>query len=176
MGPFTVTKNKPEEQTNHKVIPFVRYEKLVLPKKNGDIRKLIDTFVAELQALKTKPLEPEGKVERLVDKCLDICSKPQALWGQTAALVTYIGINTLSFMGIFRFDPYPYMFLNTLFSIVSGFTTVIVLNSNRRQDELAKQDAALQVKGLEMTLRLLESIDSKLAQKESDILKASKEL
>lgn len=135
--------------------------KLVLPIKNGDLKKLIDEYIEELHKAQTKETPVVKNLNYWIDKSLDAMSTSAAMIAQTAALVVYVGLNTLAVTKVIQFDPYPFLFLNTVFSIISGFTTVIVLNSNARQDVAANKARQLSIKGVELTLKLLETVASK---------------
>lgn len=125
--------NKTPNPTSQSVPPHPQTLKLVLPK----IKKLTENQVL-LKNLETALAHKNGQalkaVERGADKLIDFLSKPAAIWGQTFAVGAYLAINTLAMFRIITFDPYPFLFLNLVFSLVSAYTTVFVLNSNRRQD------------------------------------------
>lgn len=116
----------------------------------------------ELQELKStlEDVPKHSKFERLTDKIVDLLSRPGAVIGQAALVVGYITINTLALTKTITFDPYPFLFLNLAFSVISGFTTVFVLNSNRRQDAENKAQTDAQVKQTEMILKSLERIEA----------------
>ena len=75
------------------------------------------------------------RFERFTDRFVEALSTPTAIVAQSALVAGYIGINVATLTKAIAFDPYPFLFLNLVFSVISGFTTVFVLNSNRRQDQ-----------------------------------------
>ena len=77
-------------------------------------------------------------LDRFIDKTVDALSSPKAIYVQTAITVAYMAINTLPLLVFQKFDPYPFLFLNFVYSLASGYATVFVLNSNRRQEIAAK--------------------------------------
>lgn len=79
-----------------------------------------------------------SKLDRFIDKSVDGLSTPKAIFIQTGVTAAYIVANVVTY-GAFKFDPYPFLFLNFIYSLASGYATVFVLNSNRRQDAAAKE-------------------------------------
>lgn len=77
--------------------------------------------------------------DRFIDKTVDGLSSPKAIYVQTAVTVGYMVVNTVALGVLQKFDPYPFLFLNFIYSLASGYATVFVLNSNRRQEIAAKE-------------------------------------
>lgn len=83
--------------------------------------------------------KPSPKLDVFIDKTVEQLSKPRAIYVQTALTVVYMAANIVTFGRMTHFDPYPFLFLNFIYSLASGYATVFVLNSNRRQDAEARQ-------------------------------------
>lgn len=77
-------------------------------------------------------------LDRFIDKTVDALSSPKAIYVQTGITFGYMVVNTVAIGAINKFDPYPFLFLNFVYSLASGYATVFVLNSNRRQEIAAK--------------------------------------
>ena len=123
------TNHKPNHmQTNHSPKPVALHNNL----ENAALVKALET------AISTANGPSKNRFDRLTDDCVKALSTPTAIWLQSVAIGTYVLANTLVVTNVIRFDPYPFLFLNTLFSLLSAYTTVFVLNSNRRQDLTAK--------------------------------------
>lgn len=78
-------------------------------------------------------------LDRFIDRTVDALSSPKAIYVQTAVTVGYMVVNTVGLAVLKKFDPYPFLFLNFVYSLASGYATVFVLNSNRRQEIAAKE-------------------------------------
>lgn len=115
--------------THSKTIPMIKGT-LVLPPRVEQPR-----LIAKCEEQKTSALD------KFIDRSVDALSSPKAIFVQTAVTVAYMAINCLPLM-FAKFDPYPFLFLNFIYSLASGYATVFVLNSNRRQDMAARERAA----------------------------------
>lgn len=97
--------------------------------------------------------------------------------GQTTLIVVWMSLNALAWAH--HWDPYPFILLNSVFSVESAYAGPIVLMSQNRQDErdryFAEADAqvnrearqeieALQLKIAELEKRHLETITDMLEQ------------
>jgi uncharacterized membrane protein len=102
------------------------------PKRNGKTNLRLLSLHPPREK-KTPPLD------KFIDKTVDQLSKPIAIYAQTALTAIYMAANIVTFGRMTHFDPYPFLFLNFIYSLASGYATVFVLNSNRRQDFEARQ-------------------------------------
>ncbi len=115
-------------------------EKVLLPHSNNGKLKL-PPRVVEPKFVTTAPAQEVQKhtlLERFIDRAVDALSSPKAIFVQTAVTVGYMAVNVVG-LSIAKFDPYPFLFLNFIYSLASGYATVFVLNSNRRQDMAAQE-------------------------------------
>lgn len=66
---------------------------------------------------------------------------------QTVFIIVWIAINIVAFLS--RFDPYPFILLNLVFSVWSAYAAPIIMMSQNRQDsrdrERAERDLATNV-------------------------------
>lgn len=133
--------------------------------RNGEFKHEVHEIVNglrnmhELQALASK------RSERWIDVSVHWLSRPIAVWAQAGIVGAWMAYNVVAAQAL-RFDPYPYLFLNAVFSVISGFTTVLVLNSNRKEEANIKEQTRLEAKSFELTLKLLSSIESRLEKLE----------
>lgn len=115
---------------------------------------LIHDLEASIKSLNGGSRNP---LERIADQVVTALSTPAAIWVQSAAIAGYVAFNTMVVFKVLQFDPYPFLFLNTIFSLISAYTTVFVLNSNRRQDAAAK---AMEQAELKIYRKILLDLDS----------------
>lgn len=97
--------------------------------------------------------KPQTSLDRFIDRSVDALSNPKAIYVQTAVTVGYMVVNTVAFLGFKKFDPYPFLFLNFVYSLASGYATVFVLNSNRRQEIAAMERNEAMHKTLQALVR-----------------------
>lgn len=86
-----------------------------------------------------KPTKKQSKLDKFVDKGVEQLTYPRAIYAQTLFTVAYLAINIVTWGKMTHFDPYPFLFLNLVYSLASGYATVFVLNSQRRQDAEARK-------------------------------------
>jgi uncharacterized membrane protein len=60
---------------------------------------------------------------------------------QTILVIIWIGYNALVITGTWHFDPYPFIFLNLIFSLQSAYTAPIVMISQNQQDRRDRAQA-----------------------------------
>ena len=72
--------------------------------------------------------------DRLADKVARFGGSWTFIVAFTALLITWIVFNTIFlFWNIGAFDPYPYIFLNLILSMVAAFQAPVILMSQNRQ-------------------------------------------
>lgn len=131
-----VTSNPKPVNGNHQKVATLPCRVKLLP-PNSPLKG-----ICEKQHLQNKTTEREHLLTpaKIVDKCVDALSTPRAIIIEITALGAYLGVNLLNF-SLLKFDPPPFLLLNTILAVSSTIATVFVLNSNRRQDiEAKKQD------------------------------------
>lgn len=142
-------------------LPRAEGLRIVPPVEASETRAEIEEVVESLRnAIEMRQARASSKFERASDSAVEQLSKPVAVWAQTAVIAAYVTLNTLAVFKVVQFDPYPFLFLNTILSLASAYTTVLVLNSNRRQDDSAKALAKANADALTITMKLLERVDA----------------
>lgn len=133
--------------------------------KNGEFKRQVETIVTGLRTLQEHH-EKNAKIsERIIDKSVGFLSQPKAVWAEGALVAAWMCFNVLIFSAM-RFDPYPFGFLSAVFNIASGFTAVLVLNSNRKEEANIKEQTRLEAQSFELMLKMLASINGKLEELE----------
>ncbi len=61
------------------------------------------------------------------------------LLSQSAVIVLWCLLNVTAWLH--RWDPYPFIFLNLVFSVASAYTAPLIMMSQNRQDEIDRMDA-----------------------------------
>ncbi len=92
---------------------------------------------------------------RFMDRAIPLIKSPRFFAVQTVLIVGYVACNSL-WAGKLAFDPYPYIFLNLLFSVSTGYTGFIVLYG---QDIKDRHDERMKQLNDEVTLVMLEQLD-----------------
>lgn len=161
MNPSTAPKTNGHKRNGDNGLPRIDGLRIVPPIEATETRAEISKVVDSLRrAIEMREAKATSKFERASDHAVQQLSKPAAVWGQTAVIAGYVMLNTLAVFKIVQFDPYPFLFLNTILSLASAYTTVLVLNSNRRQDDSAKALAQANADALTLTMKLLERVDA----------------
>ena len=119
------------------------HDETIVIKHPARIIKFPLEFIEQREDIKLPPVpktEPvkQSLSEKWVDKALDALSTTKAIYIQSGITFGYMLINTVTFAFIKQFDPYPFLFLNFAYSLMSGYATVFMLNNNRRQEAVAK--------------------------------------
>lgn len=164
-----------QKRTN--VIPFtttprklpIAFQDISIPHsdvpRNGEFKKALEEIVGGLHNMHELQAKAQKRSERWIDSSVSWLSRPGAVWAQTAIVAGWMIYNAVA-LTAWRFDPYPYLFLNAVFSVISGYTTVLVLNSNRREEANIKEQTRLEAKSFELMLKLLYSINGRLERLE----------
>lgn len=69
--------------------------------------------------------------DRLADKVTNIMGSWRFIIIQTVVILVWVGINLIAYL--FRWDPYPFILLNLLFSIQSAYAAPIIMMAQNRQ-------------------------------------------
>ena len=84
-------------------------------------------------------------------------------------VLLWIGVNLLGFFG--SFDPYPFIFLNLVFSIISGATMPVLLISQNRQNQMDRMAARVNHRFTMRSNQMLESLIKKIDEREGRSLR-----
>ena len=58
---------------------------------------------------------------------------------QSAVILFWCLLNVIAWL--YHWDPYPFIFLNLVFSVASAYTAPLIMMSQNRQDEIDRMDA-----------------------------------
>ena len=79
-----------------------------------------------------------GKLQRLVERVTRWIGRPNFIAGLTTIIVLWIGGNILApAAGLKAWDEPPFVWLETAVSLLALYVTLIILTTQRRDDELA---------------------------------------
>lgn len=108
------------------------------------------------------PMEDDRTfLERLADRVAAIGGSWGFIFGFMAALVLWAGVNILLPKTI-QFDPYPFIFLNLILSMIAALQAPVIMMSQNRQ---AERDRTTATNGYKSHIReetMMQLIDKKL--------------
>lgn len=103
--------------------------------------------------------------DRLADQLTKVLGSWTFIAIQTIMILTWIGINLLAYFS--KWDPYPFILLNLLFSVQSAYAAPIIMMAQNRQGERdrvqASEDyrtnleAKIEIEALEIRLSRIET-------------------
>jgi uncharacterized membrane protein len=80
------------------------------------------------------------RVQRAVDRMTKVVGRPTSIGLLTLCLISWIGLNlVLKFSGWKAFDPPPFQWFQDVAAVLGLYITVLILNTQRREDELAER-------------------------------------
>ena len=124
------------------------------------VQRNIDS-IAELEQ---EFLRQRSTVACISDRIADVAASPFFIGGHLVWIAGWILLNTFSFFGVLRFDPYPFCFLALCISSEAALLSMFVLMSQQRQRRQADQWAhvGLQVGMLseQETTKMLQMLQS----------------
>jgi uncharacterized membrane protein len=101
--------------------------------------------------------------ERIADNVAEFIGSWKFIIGQAAIMACWVIVNTLALFHVFRFDIYPFVFLNLAMSAEAAFSAPIIMMSQNRQadkDRLtAQNDYQTDSKGEEEIRNLMDHLD-----------------
>lgn len=101
--------------------------------------------------------------DRVADNVAEFIGSWKFIIGQAAIMACWVIINTLALFHVFRFDVYPFVFLNLAMSAEAAFSAPIIMMSQNRQadkDRLtAQNDYQTDCKGEEEIRNLMDHLD-----------------
>lgn len=128
------------------VIPHSLFQSILGPKAYGEILRQEATRVdnmnkialAQMVTMERAPGLPPAK--QLSDRLAD---RMTTFLGSWKAIAGFYGISALWIaghqLGAVRFDTYPYIFLNLVFSMLSAGSAFVILKSQNRQNDVQRQ-------------------------------------
>jgi uncharacterized membrane protein len=98
----------------------------------------IDRTVQAIAALHTEHRDREGSVQRVVRRSVDFIGRPRFVGLLTAVILGWAALNGV--LGTYHraFDPAPYAYLFDLGQALALYITVLILITQRRDDQLSE--------------------------------------
>jgi uncharacterized membrane protein len=128
-------------------------------------QQVIDAVAGEAPTGRSPELEPPGFWEDLADRVARVGGSWSFIFGFLAVLVVWVLINSplMKALGIV-FDPYPFIFLNLILSMLAAIQApVIMMSQNRaaKKDRVeAEHDYAVNLRAELEILRLHDRLDA----------------
>lgn len=101
--------------------------------------------------------------DRVADNVAEFIGSWKFIIGQAVIMACWVVVNTLALFHVFRFDVYPFVFLNLAMSAEAAFSAPIIMMSQNRQadkDRLtAQNDYQTDCKGEEEIRNLMDHLD-----------------
>ncbi len=92
--------------------------------------------IAQLHAAHHQGSSP---LQRAADRMTRFMGRPRFIGLLTAFVLAWLGINLLTlWLGVWTFDPPPFGWLEFLISLVALYMVVLILTTQRREDQLAE--------------------------------------
>jgi hypothetical protein len=85
---------------------------------------------------------------------------------QTSLIVIWM---TCHFLGVFRFDPYPFVFLNLILAFEAGYATPLILMAGNRQSDKDRAQLQQDIKLDEESYQLILGVHKLLKEIKKDI-------
>ena len=121
---------------------------------SDDVGRSVSALV-ETHALDGKPL---GALEKALDAIRIVVANARFILGVVIAALIWIAVNTiLTFVTKNAFDPPPFFWLQGCISFLAMCTTIIIISTQKREDEIAKNRERL-------TLELAVTSEQKIAK------------
>jgi uncharacterized membrane protein len=132
-------------------------------------KSVIDLIVAEAPTGVDPSLEPDdrGFWERVADGVAQVGGSWTFIFGFIAGLALWMGWNLLAGRGL-AFDPYPFIFLNLMLSMIAALQApVIMMSQNRsaaRDRQAASDDYVVNLRAELEIMHLHDKIDALRAE------------
>lgn len=101
--------------------------------------------------------------QRIADNVAEFIGSWRFIIGQAFIMACWVVVNTLALFHVFRFDIYPFVFLNLAMSAEAAFSAPIIMMSQNRQAEkdrlTAQNDYQTDCKGEEEIRNLMDHLD-----------------
>lgn len=98
----------------------------------------IEDTVQAIAKLHADHQQEAGKLQRLVERLTAQIGRPQFLALLTIGIILWVGGNSLArWDGFEPWDPPPFVWLEDVLGITALYVTVLILTTQRREDQLA---------------------------------------
>jgi uncharacterized membrane protein len=144
-------------------------------------KSVIDLIVTEAPSGVAPELQGDDRSfwERLADNVAKVGGSWNFIFGFGAALVLWIGWNELTRGGKLAFDPYPFIFLNLMLSMLAAIQApVIMMSQNRaaiRDRESAEHDYVVNLRAELEIMHLHDKLDAMRDDQMMQMMKSQEE-
>jgi len=160
-------------------------------------RQLLDVPYAELPPVKQSVIdlmvderptsagpavkgEGDGFWERLADKVAAVGGSWGFIFAFGAVLFGWMGVNLLLMTQKLAFDPYPFIFLNLILSMLAAIQAPVIMMSQNRQAardrQAAEHDYIVNLRAELEIMRLHDKLDAVREQELLDLIRCNNEL
>lgn len=157
-------------------------------------RQLLDMPYAELPPVKQSVIDlmvderptsgpsqdGDGFWERLADRVAAVGGSWGFIFAFAAVLFGWMGINSLLATGKLAFDPYPFIFLNLILSMLAAIQAPVIMMSQNRQAardrKAAEHDYTVNLRAELEIMRLHDKLDAVREQELLDLIRCNNEL
>ena len=99
----------------------------------------IEDTIRSIAQLHAAHHQGASSLQRAADRMTRFLGRPRFIGLLTAFVLAWVGINLLtSWLGIWTFDAPPFGWLEFVISLVSLYMVVLILTTQRREDQLAE--------------------------------------
>lgn len=133
------------------------------------LHKIVQDSISEeqllLQNLLNPPLEELSEGQKISDRVARFGGSWKFIISFMAILICWIVFNAIA-LGVYKFDPYPFILLNLILSCIAALQAPIIMMSQNRQEEkdrkrsendyLINLKAEMQIRSLHQKIDLLQ--------------------
>ncbi|MBK8483806.1 MAG: DUF1003 domain-containing protein [Saprospiraceae bacterium] len=151
-------------KTNNEMDPFLREEKNHLNKLHEIVKNTLEAEELIIQNLLNPPIETLSQGQLISDKIARFGGSWRFMMLFVIVLFIWILFN-IFIIHKFKFDPYPFIFMNLILSCIAALQAPIIMMSQNRQEEkdrmrsendyLINLKAEMQIRSLHQKMDLL---------------------
>ncbi len=105
---------------------------------------MTDNVKAHVSRLAVAGIYGPDRFGRAAERFVRLFGKPRFLVGQTVVIAAWVIVNSTGFGP--RFDPYPFIFLNLVFSALAAYAAPLILLAETRQADRDKIRAEIEAR------------------------------
>ncbi len=124
----------------------------------------IEDTIQAIAKLHADHRQEAGRLQRMVERLTAWIGRPQFIAALTVIVALWIGSNLLvRSSGVFAWDPPPFGWLQGLVGLLALYVTVLILTTQRREDQLAgyreQLTLELAILGEQKTAKIIELLE-----------------
>ena len=161
----------------HTIDSLLTHENEYLNKLHQIVKETLEAEELIIHNLLNPPLETLTKGQQISDKVALFGGSWKFIILFGVVLTVWIIFNVLA-LGVWKFDPYPFILMNLILSTIAALQAPIIMMSQNRQEEKdrerSKKDYMINLKS-EMEIRLLhEKIDHLIMHQQQELIEIQK--